>query len=273
MYYDLKTNKYIKNKESISLKFLYNNFLGRFILKVLISSKISNIYAKYMNSWLSKHKIKRFVKRNNIDMKEYKSKNYESFNDFFIRDIKKENRPIENGLIAVCDSKLSVYKIDKYSTFNIKNSVYDVKELIQKDNIKYKYALIFRLCVDDYHHYIFPDDGRVISNKKINGVLHTVRPIALEKYKVFHENTREVTFLECKNLGKVAYIEVGAMFVGKICNKNKKAFKKGDEKGHFEFGGSTVVLLVENEININEKIIENSKKGIETIVKMGQNIN
>lgn len=273
MYYDLKTDEYIKNKESKSLKFLYSNFLGRTILKLLTSTIVSKLYAKYMNSSLSKHKIKRFIKRNNIDMKEYKSKNYESFNDFFIRDIKKENRPIENGLIAVSDSKLSVYKIDKNSTFNIKNSVYDVKSLIREDNSKYKYALIFRLCVDDYHHYVFPDEGKVLKNKKINGVLHTVRPVALTKYKVFHENTREVTFLQCKNLGNVCYIEVGAMFVGKICNKNKKTFKKGEEKGHFEFGGSTVILLVENEININKKVIENSKKGIETIVKMGQNIN
>ena len=64
MYYDLKTETYIKNKESKSLKFLYNNFLGRAILRVLINPKVSKMYAKYMNSLLSKHKIKRFVKRN-----------------------------------------------------------------------------------------------------------------------------------------------------------------------------------------------------------------
>lgn len=271
-YYDLTNDKYIEQNDSESLKFLYNTIPGRVILKGITKPFVSKLYAKYMNSSISKHKIKRFINKNKIELNDYEQKEYVSFNDFFIRDIKKKKRPIEKGLIAICDSKLSVYKIDQNSKFSIKNSVYDVEELIQEKNHKYKYALIFRLCVDDYHHYIFPDDGKVINNKKINGILHTVQPIAFKKYKVFHENTREVTFLSCKNLGNVCYIEVGAMFVGKIVNNNKKEFKKGEEKGHFEFGGSTIVLLIEKDIKINKKILENTKKGIETIVKMGQSI-
>ena len=102
--------------------------------------------------------------------------------------------------------------------------------------------------------------------------MHTVQPIAFKKYKVFHENSREITFLQCDNLGDVCYIEVGALLVGKIVNENVKEFKKGEEKGHFEFGGSTVIMLINKEIMLDEKIIENSKKGIETIVKMGQSI-
>ena len=128
------------------------------------------------------------------------------------------------------------------------------------------------MCVDDYHHYVFPDDGRVKSSKYINGKLHTVQPISQERYKIFHQNSREITFLECDNLGDVCYIEVGALLVGKIVNEAKVEFKKGEEKGHFEFGGSTVILLINKDIEINDKIIENSKKGIETIVKLGQYI-
>ncbi len=272
MYYDLKNDIYFEKKDSKSLKFLYNTVLGRCILKVLITKRVSNFYAKYMNSSLSKHKINRFIKKNDIDMDEYQQENYKSFNDFFIRNIKKDKRKIESDLIAICDSKLSVYKINNDSTLNIKNSIYNIEELI-KEKRNYKYALVFRLAVDDYHHYIFPDDGKVIETKHIDGVLHTVQPIAFEKYKVFHENQRDVTFLECENLGNVCFIEVGALFVGKICNKNKKVFKKGEEKGHFEFGGSTVIMLLEKDFNINKRIVENTKKGIETIVKMGQKIN
>ena len=153
----------------------------------------------------------------------------------------------------------------------IKNSTYSLEQLI-KEKANYKYALVFRLSVDDYHHYIFPDDGIVVRKKHIDGILHTVQPIAFENYKVFHENQRDITFLDCKNLGNVCYVEVGALFVGKICNKEVHTFKKGDEKGYFEFGGSTVILLFEKELNINSKIIKNSEKGIETIVKMGERI-
>ncbi len=89
---------------------------------------------------------------------------------------------------------------------------------------------------------------------------------------MFHENSREVTFLDCDNLGDVCYIEVGAMMIGKIVNEPIKEFKKGQEKGHFEFGGSTIVMLVNKDIKIDEKILENTANDIETIVKLGETI-
>lgn len=275
MYYDLKNDKYIKKDDSNKgLLFLYNTIIGRFILKIFTSRLISKIYAKYMNSSLSIHKIKRFIKQNNINMTEYEKVKYNSFNDFFTRKIKDYKRKIDNGLISICDSKLSVYEIEDNTSFKIKNSIYTIDELIDEDSKKYnfKYALVFRLSVDDYHHYSFIDDGKIISNKKINGILHTVQPLAFKKYRVFLENSREVTTLDTKNYGKVCYVEVGAMMIGKITNLKKKTFKKGEEKGYFEFGGSTVVVLMEDKIRINEKIIENTKKDIETIVKLGQSL-
>lgn len=274
MYYDLKNNKYIKKeKTNLGLLFLYNTIIGRIFLKVLTSTFISNLYAKYMNSSLSIHKINKFIKKNNIDMNEYVAKKYTSFNDFFTRIIKKDKRKIENGLIAICDSKLSVYEIGKNISFKIKNSIYTINELVQ-DDIKedYKYALVFRLCVDDYHHYIYLDDGKLVKNKKIKGILHTVQPIAFKKHKVFLENSREVTYIDTKKYGKVCYVEVGAMMIGKITNLKKTKFKKGEEKGYFEFGGSTVVVLLNDKAKINKKLIENTKKDIETIVKLGQSL-
>lgn len=271
MYYDIKNNSYVKEETNRSLQFIYNNFLGRLVLKVATGKTVARIYAKYMNSKHSRVKIRGFIKKHNIDMSEYKDKHYSSFNDFFMREIKPEKRQIEDGLIAVCDAKLSVYKIDEDSTFNIKNSIYTVEELIGEKK-KYKYAMVYRLCVDDYHHYVYPETGEVIRRRHIDGVLHTVQPIAQKKYKVFHENTREITFLNCNGLGDVCYVEVGAMLIGKIVNSEKNRFKKGEEKGHFEFGGSTVIVLVNDEIEIDEKILENSKNDIETIVKLGQKI-
>lgn len=271
MYYDYKTKSYYKSKTNIGLRFLYNTIVGRIILKIVTSKIISNLYAKYNTSSISKIKIKKFINKNKIDMTEYIEKDYSSFNDFFIRNIKEDKRTISDGIIAVCDSKLSAYKLDNDSSFKIKNSIYTVEELIGEKK-EYKYALIFRLCVDDYHHYTFPDDGKIISKKRIEGKLHTVQPIAFKRYKVFHENTREITYLNCKNLGEVCYIEVGAMMVGKIVNEQKKEFVKGEEKGHFEFGGSTVILLINKDIKLDKKILENTSQEIETVVKLGNNI-
>ena len=268
-YYDLKTAQLTYEKENKGLKFLYNNIIGRFILKIITLKPIVNLYALYQDSFLSKHKIKKFIKKNHINMDDYVAKNYKSFNDFFKRQIKPEKRVIEDGFIAPCDAKLSVYKINKDLTLNIKNSIYTIDELIQdKCDIKDGYALVYRLGVTDYHHYIFPFNGKITKTKFIKGKLHTVQPIALKKYKVFSENSRVVTEVESE-YGKAIIIEVGAMMIGRIVNENITTFTKGMEKGHFEFGGSTIIYLISN-VKINEKILSNTKEDIETIIKMGE---
>ena len=71
---------------------------------------------------------------------------------------------------------------------------------------------------------------------------------------------------------KIIYIEVGALLVGKINNYNKNKYNKGEEKGYFELGGSTIVILTNDRIKIDNDIIEYSNKGIETKVKYGERI-
>ena len=64
--------------------------------------------------------------------------------------------------------------------------------------------------------------------------------------------------------------EVGAMMVGKIINeKTSGKFKRGEEKGYFKFGGSTIILLVNN-VSIDKDILKNTNENIETVVKMGE---
>jgi len=63
------------------------------------------------------------------------------------------------------------------------------------------------------------------------------------------------------------------MMVGRIVNHDKKQCFKGEEKGYFEFGGSTVIILLkENQVVIDNDIIENSMNDKETVVKLGETI-
>jgi phosphatidylserine decarboxylase len=173
---------------------------------------------------------------------------------------------------------LSVYKINKDSTFKIKDSYYTISDLLDGNEIYKDYinglCLIFRLSVDDYHRYCYIDNGNKSKNTFIKGELHTVQPIALEKYNIYKRNSRVYTILHTENFNDVIQVEVGALIVGKIVNYLQEySFKKGEEKGMFEFGGSTIVLLVkENIVNIDEEIIENTMRGLETIVKYGERI-
>ena len=268
-----KTGKIYIEKESKINKFLYNTKFGRIILKLLILPFISKISGIFMDSPLSEKMIRNFIYKNNIDMNDYEEKKYVSFNDFFTRKIKKNKRKInldKKSLISPCDGKLSVYKLNEKNMFKIKNSYYSVSDLVGEEKT-YEYALIFRLCVDDYHRYSFIDDGKVISSGKIKGLLHTVRPIAQYKYKIFSQNERHYTIIDYKNLGEVIQIEVGALLVGKIINHDKKVIKRGEEKGYFKFGASTIVILI-NDVLVDDDIILNSSKEIETIVKLGEKI-
>ena len=80
--------------------------------------------------------------------------------------------------------------------------------------------------------------------------------------------------METENFGKVVQVEVGAMCVGKIKNwHGEHSFKRGEEKGMFEFGGSTVVLVLEKgRAVIDSDILQNSRLGFETRVKIGERV-
>lgn len=262
------------------LKKLYGTFLGRCALKILICKFVTDIGGWYMNSGLSKRKISSFIKVNEIDMSEYENRSFQSYNDFFTRKIADGKRPFssdENVFISPADSKLSYYQIQEDSIFTIKDRSYTLTDLVEDANLANMYqgglCLIFRLTVDDYHRYSFIDDGKIVQRKYIKGVFHTVNPIANDYYPIYARNAREYSVIETKNFGTIIQMEVGAMMVGKIVNHDIVDCKKGQEKGKFEFGGSTVVLLIQKgQVCIDQDIIDNSLHDKETVVKLGEKI-
>ena len=275
---DRKNKEKYTEKSPVSATLLYKTLIGTVVLAFATRKTVSKLSSVYMNSKASKHRINKFIKKNKINMDDYPKREYLSFNDFFTRKIKEGKRPISkksDDLISVADSKLLVYDINDRTEMLIKGKRYTVRDLLRDKNLSNQYkngkCLVFRLTVDDYHRYSFVDDGIVIRTKKINGILHTVGPIAFKRYRVFKENQREYTVLETKNFGTVIQMEVGALMVGKIVNHDIKKFKRGEEKGYFLFGGSTVVLFFkEDMIEVDNDIIKNSRLGLETRVKLGE---
>ena len=278
MIYDREAKTISKDKQygSIYLNFLYNNILGRVILKLIICPAFSKIYGKYNNMSISKKRVDTFIKKYNIDTNEYEKKEYSSFNEFFTRKRKAIYYDKEkNNFIAPADSKLMVYKIKDDMTIKIKQSIYTIEELIEDqmnlEQFKNGNCLVFRLSMDDYHRYCYIDDGTIEKIKIIKGKLHTVSSIS-NKHKVYSQNTRICNYMTTDNFDKIIYIEVGALLVGKINNYNKNKYNKGDEKGYFELGGSTIVILTNDKIKIDNDILEYSNKDIETKVKYGEKI-
>lgn len=260
---------------------LYGHVIGRILLKPLTAPVLSIFVGHLLSTRPSCMLIRPFIQKNNIDMTQFESVCYHSYNEFFSRKIRPDARPIDltpKHLISPCDSKLTVLPITKHTHFMLKHTDYTVASLLKNETLAAEYTgghiLIFRLTVDDYHRYCYVSDGEKTENVHISGVLHTVNPIANDYFPIYKENAREYSILKSKEFGDILMMEVGALLVGKIVNHHEEAcVVRGQEKGYFQFGGSTVVLLFKaGMIQIDEDILENSSAGIETVVRYGEKI-
>ena len=268
-------------REDFSVRFLYKTAAGRMLLKLFTKPVVSKIGGVFLDSPFSRILIPGFIKKNNISLEgiEVPVKGFYSFNEFFKRrkiKVKYDKEP--KHFINPCDGFLSVVKLNDSTAFRIKNTKYDLSELLKDDELAKEftggYGLIYRLTPKHYHRYCFPDDGLIKYSRRIEGILHCVRPVALSRYSVFTENTREYTVLESENFGTIIQMEIGAIMVGKITNHELNGrVTRGMEKGYFEFGGSTVVVLVKkNKIKFDKEFLAKLNKYKEIPVRMGNSI-
>lgn len=286
-YYDRKKETYKIEKVAGEkyLNWVYSSPMGMRLLEAFIKKRLfSKMYGWYLDRSISKRKIKSFIDEFDLDTSIFQKDKFKSFNDFFYRKLKASARPIDKdatSLISPGDGKLLAYEnVDLERLVQVKGFTYSLRELIKDDNISNKYKsgtfLILRLCPTDYHRFHFIDSGVCSNTSKIKGNYYSVNPVALQKVeKLFCENKREWSIFKSDNFGEVLYVEVGAACVGSIIQTYtpKEKFLKGEEKGYFKFGGSTVILFFEqNKVKIDKDIINQTKSGFETSVIMGEKI-
>ncbi len=282
-YRDRKGNEFEHTtKQDRFLADAYRSATGRALMKFLSLPLFSKCARVLLNSRLSAGFVSEFAEKNGIDLFDYEDKLYTSFNDFFTRKIKQGRRCISQDpqlLISPCDGKVSAYEITNSGVFVVKNSVYTIGSLLRDKKLAEKYiggtAIIIRLSVDDYHRYCYPSDGFKSRNRKIEGFLQTVNPVINRYIPVYKENTREYCLLRTEMLGDIVQMEVGATLVGKISNlhPDRRPVKRGEEKGYFEFGGSTVILLVQKDkVAVCDDLLKNTCQGFETKVVLGETL-
>ncbi len=267
------------------LKWLYSSATGKATLNLLVKRKIVSAFGGwYMDTKLSAKRIPAFVSEYNINLSECETvdiQNFKSFNDFFYRKLKKNARPLGEGLVSPADGKILVFQsLKDIPSFFVKGSKFSLETFLQNKELEKKYAsgamAIVRLAPADYHRYHFPQSGVASESVKIKGHYYSVSPFALRgSLRIFCENKREYCSLQTKYTGDILIVDVGATMVGGITQNYQpnSEVKKGQEKGYFSFGGSTLVLLFEEgKIQFNSDLIENTKKGLETSIKMGEQI-
>ena len=284
MYLTADRNGTVSKEDSLQdrlLGILYRHMAGRAVLRLLVCPAVTKAGGKFLDHPFSRFFIPAFIRSHSVRMADFEQKEYVSYNDFFTRKLRPGARRLQmdgSVLVSPCDSRLSVFRIGSQSVFSLKHTSYTLQSLLRSRKLARAYAggyiWIFRLCVDDYHRYIYVDGGTVSDRIRIPGVFHTVNPVANDYFPVYKENTREYCLVKTEHFGTMLQMEVGAMMVGKIVNHPAEGkVRRGQEKGYFAFGGSTVILLTQaGKVQPDPDIVNYSVRGIETKVKLGERV-
>ncbi len=264
-----------------ALKFICNNFFGKMLTGLVIKRKfVSQIVSRHYKTRRSARIIPDFIEKYGIPEGELDRpvSEYKSFNEFFTRRLARDISCEQGRLISPADSRLMVHRISSGTVFSVKGQLYTVAELLASPTAAAEYenglCLVFRLCPTDYHRYCFPDKGYMEDVTEIKGFYRSVNTF-FESPRVHVSNYREKTTLHTEHFGDVEFVEVGAMLIGKIVNTFKAPgeFNKGQEKGYFEYGASTIVMLLnEGAAEIDSDIMEQSALGRECLVRYGEGI-
>jgi phosphatidylserine decarboxylase len=267
------------------VRWCYENRFGKIFLNYFFSKKNFNIlYGLYKSSTFSAKQINKDITDFSVQMDLYENGPFRTYSDFFLRKFKPGVRqfPTDNKIMgAFAEGRVLGYKeVSADQKYPVKGTYLDSNKLLGNPKISQDFVggpiIIIRLCPIDYHHFHFPDTGTITKSYTIGGDYHSVNILALKnKGDIFINNERRITILETENFGKLAYIEVGAMCVGKIIQEDPECinFKKGQLKGHFGFGASTVIVLGEPGKWIpSADILEYSAQNIESYIRLGDQV-
>lgn len=268
------------------MRLVYGTFPGRLVARIFLSRKIfSRLYGWLQNRPSSRAKIRPFIESYGIDTSQLERpvESYESFNDFFKRRLRPEARPVRHEpdvLVSASDGRLEACRVDQDLVMSVKGSSFTLEELLGGSLPQGDWTdgtcVKIRLAPMDYHRFCYIDSGchgRVVH---VQGRLHSVSPLALmHNLKILQGNDREYVVLETANFGRVIHVDIGAMAVGRIHQHLREGgcFSRGQEKGYFEMGGSTIILIFEQGmVELDQDIMHYSSKGIETLVRYGSRI-
>ncbi len=267
-----------------ALRWIYGTTCGKVALHGLVKRAIFSRILGYMKNRRSSRKdIKSFIAEYGIHMEEsiLQAHEFGSFNEFFYRRLKPQARPVCPGTDTAAfpaDGRHMGWQCaaDMSGVF-VKGQSFDLPALLGSSALGEQYAqgtvILSRLCPTDYHRFHFPVDGTPGESRPIPGPLASVSPYCLRsRLSWLWTNKRELTLLQSPEWGQVAILEVGATGVGGIRQTYTPGSPicKGDEKGYFYFGGSTVMTFFEpGRIRLADDLLEASSRHMELFARQG----
>ncbi len=241
------------------------------------------LLAAYQNSRRSTKAIEPFIRKHKIDMSEFEPViTYSSFAQFFDRRFRPGVRKFPDAsdeMGAFAEARYFGWqRMAPDQQFPIKGHSLDATRLLGSAERARPFAggpvLLARLAPVDYHHVHYPDDGRTLDDDRMGRRLWTVNWRALlNKDDILFVNERSINILETENFGRLGFVEIGAMSVGRIVQIHPidAPFKRGDEKSVFRFGASAIAVFGEPDAwRPTEDVLDHTAQGSETLLRLGE---
>lgn len=286
---DALVEEHIPNYLRICYQTMYQNPVGRQFIK---SSCVKGSLTRFSNRLGTRYdspesvaEIEHFIQTYRINVEEVRRPltEFKTFNDFFARELKEGCRPkAVADAISPADCRVVVYQHWKEgSKLWLKGQQFSIPELLGPELAELAALFthcslaIFRLAPNDYHRWHLPFTATLGPRYPVKGEYYSVSPRAVTNCNIFGVNKREVCILESPLFGTSLLIAVGAAGVGgiNIVGEEGVTYEQGDEHGYFTYGGSTLLMLFqEDTIEFDEDLVRNSKQPIETLVRVGERI-
>ncbi len=254
-------------------------------------SRVAGRLASSRHPLVKKAFIRSFAKAYNVQLDEYERQSfnaYESFNDFFTRELKDDARPIDTtaqGIVSPADGVISqLGQIEDAKVLQAKGRYYGIDQLLaDKEDGAYfadgSFATVY-LAPSNYHRVHMPFTGTLTKTRYVPGTLFSVNnSTAANVPDLFARNERLVCLFDTE-YGKAAVVMVGAMIVagietvatGKITRTkdiqeadHDMVLAQGDELGRFYLGSTAIVILPKA-----AKADWQDTMSANTVVEMGQ---
>ena len=273
--------------------------------KVAFQYIMPQLYLTQLAGWFAQQKwgavthfvIKVFAKKYNVDMSEAKKENfsdYESFNQFFIRELKDDARKINENPTALClpaDGRVSqIGHIDDERLLQAKGHFFSLSDLLAGDEELVntfkngEFATIY-LSPRDYHRVHMPCDATLRKMIYVPGDLFSVNPFLAEHVpNLFARNERVICVFDTA-FGPMVQILVGATITASISTvwagvinpprtgevkvwtyqgDNAIKLTKGQEMGAFQLGSTVINLFPANSMTLAEHL------EVDVPVRMGE---
>jgi phosphatidylserine decarboxylase len=242
------------------------------------------LVSMYQNTRLSARKVEPFVRKHHIDMEEYEPGPYRTYAAFFERKFKPGARRFPHTpevMGAFAEARYFGWeKLQSNQEFPIKGRSLDSAGLLGKVERARPFeggpVIMARLAPVDYHHLHYPDDGETLEHESLGNRLWTVNKNALQNQPdILFRNERKAQILASKHFGRLGFVEIGALSVGRIVQTHplERPFKRGAQKSVFRFGGSAVVIFGEPGAWMpSQDILQKTSEGIETFIRLGEDI-